>query len=142
METFSGKHVIVGAGPVGQHLARLLSQAQAEVGIVTRRGTDTGIQGVQHLAAGASDAAAVTKISRGAAALFNCANPGSYSNWARAWPPLAAAMLSAAERSEAVYAIAGNLYPYGPVEGPMTEETPDAATDFKGRLRASMWKAA
>ena len=33
-------------------------------------------------------------------------------------------------------AITGNLYPYGPVDKPMTEDMPDAATDHKGRLRA------
>jgi len=44
-----------------------------------------------------------------------------------------------AERLGAVYAITGNLYPYGPVDRPMTEDLPDAATDHKGRLRARMW---
>lgn len=142
MDAFTGKHVIVGAGPVGQHLARLLTADRAEVVVVTRRGADTGVEDVRHIAADASDADTLTEVSRDAAALFNCANPSSYSDWSRSWPPLAAAMLSAAERTGAVYAIAGNLYPYGPVEGPMTEDTADAAIDRKGRLRASMWEAA
>lgn len=55
------------------------------------------------------------------------------------WPPLANAILSAAQRTGAVLVTTGNLYPYGPVESPMTETTPDAATDTKGRLRAQMW---
>jgi nucleoside-diphosphate-sugar epimerase len=49
-------------------------------------------------------------------------------------------MLSAAEASGAVLAITGNLYGYGPVNGPMTEDTPLAATGRKGRVRAKMWQ--
>ncbi len=71
--------------------------------------------------------------------LYNCANPGDYTQWERVWPPLAAALLTTAERTGAVYAITGNLYPYGPVDGPMTEDLPDAATDHKGVLRARLW---
>ena len=33
----------------------------------------------------------------------------------------------------------GNLYGYGPVDGPMTEDTPLAATGAKGRVRNRMW---
>jgi nucleoside-diphosphate-sugar epimerase len=33
----------------------------------------------------------------------------------------------------------GNLYGYGPVDAPMTEDTPPAATGAKGRLRNRMW---
>ncbi len=71
--------------------------------------------------------------------LYNCANPGDYTQWEKVWPPLAAALLTTAERTGAVYAITGNLYPYGPVDGPMTEDLPDAATDHKGVLRARLW---
>jgi nucleoside-diphosphate-sugar epimerase len=51
-------------------------------------------------------------------------------------------MLSAAEASGAVLAITGNLYGYGPVSGPMTEDTPLAATTRKGRVRVKMWQDA
>ena len=59
--------------------------------------------------------------------LYNCANPADYTQWEARWPPLAASFLAAAERTGAVYAITGNLYPYGPVDGPLTEDLPDAA---------------
>jgi nucleoside-diphosphate-sugar epimerase len=55
---------------------------------------------------------------------------------------VAAALLQAAERSGAVLAVTGNLYGYGPVDAPMTENTPLAATGTKGRVRNRMWQDA
>ncbi|MFI2103058.1 NAD-dependent epimerase/dehydratase family protein [Isoptericola sp. NPDC019693] len=136
------RHLVVGAGPVGRHVAALLAERGSDVTVVTRSGLDTGIAGVAHAALDASDADALTRAADGADVLYNCANPGDYTQWERTWPPLAAAFLAAAERSGAVYAITGNLYPYGPVDGPMTEDLPDAATDHKGVLRARLWSDA
>jgi nucleoside-diphosphate-sugar epimerase len=133
------RHLIVGAGPVGRHVAQLLAARGSEVTVATRSGTDTGIDGVTHLKLDASDADALSAAAEGVSVIYNCANPADYTTWEEFWPPLAAAFLAAAERSGAVYAITGNLYPYGPVDKPMTEDMPDAATDHKGRLRATMW---
>lgn len=136
------RHLIVGAGPVGRHVAQLLAARGSDVTVATRSGTDTGIDGVTHLRLDASDADALSAAADSAAVLYNCANPADYTTWATFWPPLAAAFLTAAERSGAVHAITGNLYPYGPVDGPMHEGLPDAALDHKGRLRAGMWAEA
>jgi len=138
----SRQHVVVGAGPVGRHTAALLAGRGDEVVVVTRSGRDTGLPGVRHVALDAADARALATVSEGAAALYNCANPGDYTQWERVWPPLARALLTTAERTGAVYAVTGNLYPYGPVAGAMYEELPDAATDHKGVLRARMWTEA
>jgi len=135
----SQHHVIVGAGPVGRHVAALLAERGDRVTVVTRSGRDTGLTGVQHVALDASDATALTRVTEGAAALHNCANPGDYTQWERVWPPLADALRTTAERTGATYAITGNLYPYGPVDGPMHPGLPDAATDHKGVLRARLW---
>ncbi|WIB00863.1 NAD-dependent epimerase/dehydratase family protein [Curtobacterium sp. MCBA15_012] len=135
----SRHHVVVGAGPVGRHVAAHLAGRGDEVVVVTRSGRDSGVAGVRHVALDASDAAALTRVTEGAAALYNCANPGDYTQWERVWPPLATALLETAERTGAVYGITGNLYPYGPVTGPMRADLPDAATDHKGVLRARMW---
>jgi nucleoside-diphosphate-sugar epimerase len=138
----SQHHLVVGAGPVGRHVAALLVERGDRVTVATRSGRDTGVGGAAHVALDATDADALTRAAEGAAVLHNCANPGDYTQWAAAWPPLAAALLTAAERTGAVYAITGNLYPYGPVAGPMHEGLPDAATDDKGILRARMWQDA
>ncbi|WP_040320187.1 NAD-dependent epimerase/dehydratase family protein [Aeromicrobium marinum] len=133
------RHLVVGAGPVGRHVAQLLAARGSEVVVATRSGTDTGIDGVQHLALDATDTDALSAAASGSSVLYNCANPTDYTTWSALWPPLAASLLTAAERSGAVLAVTGNLYPYGPVGAPMTESTPDTATDTKGRLRATMW---
>ena len=127
-------HVIVGAGPVGTKVASLLAARGDRVRLISRRGT-----GPRHPAI--EPVAAVAELTRGAAALYNCANP-LYHRWWTDWPPLAAAFLTAAERSGAVLAVASNLYGYGPVVGPITDTTPLAATHPKLRLRADMWREA
>ncbi|MFI6328798.1 NAD-dependent epimerase/dehydratase family protein [Micromonospora chersina] len=131
-------HVIVGAGPVGTATARLLAERGERVRVVTRRGTGPAHPAIERIAADAADAERLTALTEGAAALYNCANP-AYHRWPLDWPPLAAALLTAAERTGAVLATVGNLYGYGPVDAPMTEATPLAATGTKGRVRNRMW---
>jgi nucleoside-diphosphate-sugar epimerase len=130
-------HVIFGAGPVGTAVARILLDRGDQVRVVTRSGS--GLPGTERVAADASDAARVRELTRGAAAIYNCVNP-PYTSWQQDWPPIAAALLDAARGNGAVLAITGNLYGYGPVNAPMTEQTPLAATGTKGRVRAAMWQ--
>ncbi|MGY4895471.1 NAD-dependent epimerase/dehydratase family protein [Micromonospora aurantiaca (nom. illeg.)] len=131
-------HVIVGAGPVGTATARLLAERGERVRVVTRRGTGPEHPAIERVAADAADADRLAALTEGADALYNCANP-QYHTWPTDWPPLAAALLTAAERSGAVLATVGNLYGYGPVDALMTEATPLAATGVKGRVRNRMW---
>jgi nucleoside-diphosphate-sugar epimerase len=136
------KHVIVGSGPIGSSVARLLAERGDSVRVVTRSGTGPEHPLIERIAADATDAARLTQLTEGAAALYNCANP-KYTQWETLWPPLSGAMLTAAQRTGAVLAITGNLYVYGPVPGGrMTENSPLAATGRKGRVRIKMWQDA
>ena len=134
-----GKHVIVGAGQVGAHLAERLVRRGHDVVVVTRSGS--GPEGVQRVAADVADRARLTKVAKGADALYNCVNP-QYHRWTEDWPPMAASFLGTAEDTGAVLVTLGCLYGYGPVDGPMTEDLPLAATGVKGRVRAKMWQDA
>lgn len=138
----SAPHVIVGAGPVGSSLARILAGDGEPVIVVTRSGSELGGDGIRSIAADASDPEALTRIASGAAAIYNCANPGSYTQWERLWPPLGSALLTAAESTGAVLVTVSNLYGYGPVTEPMTAQMPLNPTDHKGALRARMWEEA
>ncbi len=131
-------HLVIGAGPVGSEVARLLAGDGHDVVVVTRHGSGPNLAGVRLVAADAASVDALLAAAPEAAAIYNCANP-AYHRWAQDWPPLAAAMLSYAERTGAVLAICSNLYGYGPVDGPMSEALPLAATGTKGRVRSQMW---
>lgn len=135
----SERHVVVGAGPVGQATARELVAAGNEVVLVSRSGAGADLDGVQRAAADAADAERLTELTQGAVALYNCINPPSYDVWSTYWPPVADAFLAAAERTGVVLATASCLYAYGPVDVAMVEGMPDAATGTKARIRATMW---
>ena len=134
-------HVIVGAGAVGAATALLLTERGDQVKIVTRSGGGPEHPAIERVAADASDAEQLTALAHGAVTLYNCANP-AYGSWLTQWPPLASSILSASERTGATLATAATLYGYGPVDRPMTEVTPLAATHPKLRLRADMSRAA
>ena len=133
-----GRHVVVGAGPVGSRTALLLAEQGHAVRVVTRSGRGPVHPDIERVAADAARPGTLTELAAGAPAIYNCANP-AYHRWATDWPPLAAEMLDAAARNGAVLVITGNLYPYGPVDHPMTEDDPLAATFTNGRVRARMW---
>lgn len=131
--------MIIGAGPVGSALAARLSGEGKRVRVLTRSGRSPDVADVDAVAVDASDTQALTAQVDGADVLYNCANPGSYQHWQKQWPPLAASILTAAERTGAVLITVSNLYGYGPVTEPMTRATTLRPTDPKGQIRARMW---
>ena len=89
-----------------------------------------------------TDGATWPSWSAGATSIVNALNPAQYWRWDELWPPMAAAVLAAAESSGAHLVTVGNLYVYGKVDGPMTEATPLDPNGHKGALRAQMWQDA
>jgi nucleoside-diphosphate-sugar epimerase len=130
-------HVIVGKGPVGLTTAEELVARGHRVRVLSRSG-GRSTDSVEHRQVDAADAEALAEAARGADALYNAVNP-AYHRWVTDWPPVAAALLTAAERAGAALVTMSNLYGYGRPSGPMTPETPLAATDRKGRVRIRMW---
>ena len=137
----SDQHLVIGAGSVGTAVAETLARRGEAVVMVTRRGSGPDVAGVRRVATDASSVEALLAAAPRATAIYNCANP-RYFEWPRDWPPMAKAFLAYAERTGAVLATTSNLYGYGPVDVPMVESLPLAATDVKGRLRGDMWLAA
>jgi nucleoside-diphosphate-sugar epimerase len=129
----SDRHVIIGAGPVGRATAAALEARGAEVVLASRSGSN-GTTAVD-----ATSPDSLARLADGAVALHNCVNPPAYDKWPELWPPVAQALLKAAERSGAVLVTAANLYPYGPVpDGLMREGMPDSAPGKKAQVRARM----
>ncbi|MGC5030128.1 NAD-dependent epimerase/dehydratase family protein [Micromonospora sp. DT229] len=134
-------HLIVGAGMVGSTTARQLAERGEQVRLVSRSGRGPNHPAIERIAADATEADRISDLAQGATAIYNCLNP-AYHRWLTDWPPLAAALLTAAERSGAALIIAGCLYGYGEVTGAMTEQTPLAATHPKLKMRADLWREA
>jgi nucleoside-diphosphate-sugar epimerase len=132
------ENVVVGAGAVGTAIARQLAAAGRPVDLLSRSGRGPDLAGVHRGTVDAADAASLTAAATGASALYLAVNPPTYAQWAAQWPPLTTAFLGAAEATGAVLAIVGNLYPYGPADGPMREGRPDRAPGAKARLRAHL----
>jgi len=128
----SDRHIIIGAGPVGRATADALTARGADVVLASRSGTGNTT------AVDATSAEALGQLADGAVAIYNCVNPPAYDKWPELWPPVANALLAAAQRSGAVLVTAANLYAYGPVDGAMVEGMPDAAPGKKAQVRATM----
>ncbi|WP_024287079.1 NAD-dependent epimerase/dehydratase family protein [Cellulomonas sp. KRMCY2] len=145
------RHVILGKGPIGRTLAGLLATTGHDVLVLSRSGAptpahrragrSTGPGTITHAAIDGTDGRALTASAAGAEALYNCVNP-PYHRWATDWPPVAEALLQAAEATGAPLVIAGNLYSYGAGTYPMREDSPLASTETKGVVRAAMWREA
>ncbi|MEV0789556.1 NAD-dependent epimerase/dehydratase family protein [Kribbella sp. NPDC050459] len=128
--------IVVGAGPVGTATARLLAERGDQVRVITRSGS--GPEGVERIAADATDADVLARYAEGASTIYSCAGP-PYHRWPTDWPPLGAALVKAAEASGAVLVTTGNLYGYGAVDRPMTEDMPLRPNSIKGQVRAKLW---
>ena len=132
------KYVVVGTGAIGTLVADQLAAAGHSVIAISRHASPSKSPMVEHVAGDASDATFLARQAVDAAAIFNCVNP-PYHRWPQEWPPIAAALLHAAEESGAVLTTLSNLYAYGAPTGPLTPETPLRATYAKGQVRGQMW---
>lgn len=139
MSTPQATRLVLGAGPVGSAVARLLADRGEHVTVLTRSGGGPEHANITRVKGDAADAVTVTELAVASAAIYNCLNP-DYHRWPIDWPPMATAALRAAEAHGAVLATVSNLYGYGPVDRPMTEDMPLAATGSKSKVRVAMWE--
>ena len=135
-------HTIIGAGAVGSGTALLLADAGDDVTVVTRSGSGPDHGRITKVAADATDADRLAEIAADSQTIFNCANPGDYHQWAELWPPMAAAILAAAERTGARLVTMGNLYGYAAGALPMRATDPLDPPTANGAIRVAMWHEA
>ncbi len=137
-------HVIFGTGPVGRAVAdELLGRGNVVVRMVNRFGKlDEAPDGVDVVAADLYDVAQVRDVTKGAAVVYQSAQP-AYTQWPEKFPALQDAILSGLTGSGAKLVLVENLYMYGETNGaPMNESMPYNAQTRKGRTRGEMSKAA
>ena len=133
--------LVIGAGAVGTATAQLLAERGGRVRLVTRSGAGPAHPAIERVAADSSDADALGRLAEGVAVIYSCAGP-AYPRWVTDWPLLAGALLRAAETSGALLVTTGNLYGYGAVDGPMTEDLRLRPNTEKGQVRVRIWNEA
>ena len=132
-----GLHVVIGgSGGTGSAVVDELLRRGYRVRSVSRRPPQPR-PGVDVISGDLADAVAAIQAVRGAAVVYQCANP-TYHRWTTEFPPIQANLVAAVEKAGAKLVMADNLYMYGPPDGPLREDSPQRATDRKGLLRARM----
>jgi len=130
--------VVLGTGALGRAVADELLALGRRVRLVNRSGRlEQPPAGAALHAADLTDAGAAAAACAGGATAYLCANV-PYTDWPARWPALAAGTLEGASRAGARLVYGDNLYAYGPVDGPLREDLPYAATGAKGRVRAAI----
>jgi nucleoside-diphosphate-sugar epimerase len=74
---------------------------------------------------------------QGAAVVYMAAQP-PYTEWPERFPKMLATVIDSTAAVGAKLVMVDNLYGYGPSDGPLREDTPEQATDAKGRTRRMM----
>ncbi len=131
-------HVVAGAGGTGSRTALLLARSGERVRLVSRRGLGPHHPEIELAVGDTTDADRMTELATGAATIINTTWP-PYDRWPSEFPPINAALLTAAERTGAGYVSLSNTYGYGRAAGPFTEDLPMAPISVKGAVRARMW---
>lgn len=134
------QYVVAGAGPVGTTVARQLADAGHDVRVLTRSGRGPQHPRIRRRAVDISRPADLQAQLDGAAAIFSCIHASRYAaaTWRAELPAIDAAVLTAAGRVGAVAVFPESLYGFGPVDAPMTERTPLAATAGKPGIRVEL----
>ncbi len=132
-------HVIFGTGPSGAATARALVNAGKRVRVVNRSGKRTDLlpEEADVAAADVTDPESARRVVEGAGVIYGCLN-APYNRWEEMFPPLQNGIIQAAKDVNARLVMLENLYMYGLVEGPMTEDLPYNAHTRKGKLRARL----
>jgi nucleoside-diphosphate-sugar epimerase len=138
-ERADGMAVVLGAGGgTGRAVVNELVRLGRRVRAVTRSGARGSLPaGVEVVAADLFDPAQTLRAIDGSSVVYHAAQP-PYDKWAGNFGRLNDSIARAAGTAGARLVFADNLYMYGPGGSPMTESTPQRATDRKGALRIAL----
>ena len=128
-------HVVLGTGPLGLAVVRYLVTRGEHVRAVNRTGRAHLPGSVDILAADVTEVGEAKRACDGATVIYHCANP-PYARWPELHPPLMDSIIEGAISAGSTLVFGDNLYAYGPVDGPLTEDLPHRATGPNGRTRA------
>lgn len=141
-------HTILGAdGSIANALLPLLLERKLPVRLVGRH--PSSITGIETRSADPTDPRQAIDAVTGSSIVYLLAGlKYDHNLWAKAWPLIMDNTIDACKRAGARLVFFDNVYMYGRVRGPMTEETPYRPWSKKGEVRAAIatalaneWKA-
>jgi len=130
-------HTILGAGGViGTELVRELASMRESIRLVARNPkASAGV--AQVVAADVSDLDQTISAVTGSSVVYLLVGLKYHvSVWRELWPRIMRNAIEACKRANAKLIFFDNVYMYGKVTGPMTEETPFNPSSRKGEIRA------
>jgi len=132
-------HTILGAGGSVSHaLVERLAARRLPLRLVSRSGRG-GPAGTEARSADLTDRGKVMDAVRGSSVVYLLAGlKYDHKLWAAIWPRIMDNTIEACKRAGARLIFFDNVYMYGRVLGPMTEETPFRPTSRKGEVRAAI----
>ena len=134
-------HVVFGTGPLGRAVIRELVAQGKHVRVVNRTGKmQDAPTNVEVVAGDATNPANVRTVCQGATVVYHCAQP-DYTRWPKDFPPITQGIIEGLSGTDTKLVFGDNLYMYGPVDGPITEDLPYRASGHKGRTRTLMANA-
>ena len=128
-------HTVVGLGAVGRALLGEMVDRGLPARAIARSRVADLPQGVELVVADMTALADARRATEGATVIYHAAS-APYDRWPELLPPLMRGVLAGAEATGARVVYADNLYAYGPVDGPLTENLPYRAKGPNGRIRA------
>lgn len=131
-------HTILGAGgAIADALAPLLLAQNERVRLVSRH--PKPLAGAETVAADAGNYEQLLKAVEGSSVVYLLVGlKYDVRVWKDAWPRIMTNVINACKETGAALVFFDNVYMYGAVEGPMTEETPFHPASRKGHLRAAI----
>jgi len=129
-------HVILGAGgAVTRALVPELLRNRQRVQLVSRSGS--AMTGAAGIAADVTDYEALrTAVPEGSAVYLLVGLPYDVRVWETTWPPIMDNVIRVCREKSALLVFFDNVYMYGLVRGPMTEQSSHNPVSRKGKVRA------
>jgi nucleoside-diphosphate-sugar epimerase len=131
-------HLVLGGnGVIGRATISALTDQGLEVRSVSRTAPEP--TSTPSTSVDLQDAAATRQALKGASVAYLVLGlPYRTSVWRRDWPPIVQNVIDACVTNDTTLVFLDNVYAYGSVDGPMTENTPIRPTSVKGRVRAGL----
>lgn len=135
MREGEGIQAVLGTGALGLAVARRLSGDGARVRVASRHAPQASLIGAEFVAADLAQVNDARRVCAGASVVYHCVSP-PYHLWPKLHPSLMVSIIEGASAAGAKLVFGDNLYAYGPVDGPITEDLPYHPKGPNGRTRA------